>query len=496
MIEIASLNNMIKSDKYTCENVISSKELMFKAGKACADEILKRYPSIKSAAIVCGKGNNAGDGYVIGGLLKDEGIEVTFYLLSSFFSSDGKYFYESAVKNGCKVQEVSSSLHFDEDVIIDCIFGTGFKGKVSELSSSVINKINNSSKDVVSIDINSGMNGDTGLGEVIVSSSLTIAINNYKPGHFLNMAKDVMKDKTVVEIGINLIDQPYYLFEEKDIKFRPRKNYSTKRDYGYVGLIGGSLNYSGAIRLANMALCSVISGAGVVKLATINSLAQYIIPNILESTFYPLSEIDNHFLFNEEEISSFIKNLKVIGVGMGLTNNEETSKLIKYLLSNYDGILLIDADGLNALGDIDDKYLLNTKAKVVLTPHLYEFSRISKYSVDEINESPIAKVKEYSSKYNVVTLLKGPTTIISDGQKVYLVDKGCPGMAKGGSGDVLSGLLVGLLTEEDKILDIVTKGAYINGLAGENAKKEYSEITMTPGDTVNCIKKIIDSYSK
>ena len=497
MINVASLENMKKSDLKAC-SLSSSKELMFNAGSKCTEVILKRYPYLKSVGIVCGKGNNGGDGFVIASLLKKHNIDVNIYLIEETFSESGKYYFDEAIKEGCNCSLIHNLKEFNEDLIIDCIFGIGFKGEVNNLVARVIDLINSSNKDVVSIDINSGLNAENGMGNNIIHSSLTIAINNYKAGHFLNMAKDYIHELEVVDIGIDLIDEPYYLIEDKDLinMFPKRKNFTTKRDYGYVGLIGGSINYSGALRLSSMALASVVSGAGVVKLATIKSLTNNILPNILEATYYPLSEIDNHLLFDEKEIEEFIRNLKVLTIGMGLMDNDETLKLVKYVLDYYDGILILDADALNALSRIDSVSLKKSKAKIILTPHLYEFSRLSHKEVNEILSSPINAVKNYCLENNVIVLLKGSTTIVSDGNKVYLINRGTPGMAKGGSGDVLSGLLTGICCLDEEIVTKVAKAAYINGLAGERASKQRSEVTMTPRDTVKNIKAIIENILK
>ena len=312
------------------------------------------------------------------------------------------------------------------------------------------------------------------------------------------MAKDYIKDKKVLDININAKDTPYYLIEKEDIKniLKDRLNYSNKGNFGYIALIGGSINYSGAIRLANMASASMKSGAGVTKLCIPKSLGNLIIPNILESTLYPLSDKDGNIIFNEDEIKGLLSS-KVIVFGMGIGSTNEVKNTLEYLLVNYDKVLVIDADGLNQLAFMERSILKNTKAKIILTPHLKEFSRLTGLSIDEINKDAINLAIKFAKDNNLILLLKGTTTIVTDGVTVYLVDKGAPGMATAGSGDVLSGIIGGILPSNLDNLLLATAGAsYINGYAGEIADRLNGSISMVASDTVNAIKDAILDIEK
>lgn len=193
---------MRASDKWTIENICSSKELMERAGKAIFDQVSWKGP----AGIICGKGNNAGDGFVVASLLKDHGIDCEIVLLyDDAFSEDGRYFYDKCVEKG--IPTVPDGDYSRYKTILDCIFGTGFKGEVKEPSKSAIEKINSSGAYVVSADINSGLNGDTGLGDLYVVSDLTVSIGTYKYGHFLGHAKTAMKSKVNCDIGIKIIGE-------------------------------------------------------------------------------------------------------------------------------------------------------------------------------------------------------------------------------------------------------------------------------------------------
>ena len=193
---------MRSSDRWTIENLVPSKELMERAGKAIFDNVEWKGP----VGIICGKGNNAGDGFVVASLLNDHGIDCEIVLLyEDAFSEDGRYFYDKCVQKG--IRTVSEGNYGGYKTILDCIFGTGFKGEVKEPAKTAIEKINASDAFVVSADINSGLNGDTGLGDLYVRSDLTVSIGTYKYGHFLGNAKEAMKNKINCDIGIRIIGE-------------------------------------------------------------------------------------------------------------------------------------------------------------------------------------------------------------------------------------------------------------------------------------------------
>lgn len=197
-----SVGVMRESDKWTIENLVPSKELMFRAGKAIYEQVSWKGP----VGIICGKGNNAGDGFVVASLLKDNGIECEIVLLyGDSFSEDGKYYYDICVSKGIPV--VSDADYRKYKTIVDCVFGTGFKGEVREPAKTAIEKINSSEAYVVSADINSGLNGDTGLGDLYVISDLTVSIGTFKYGHFTGNADKAMKKKVNCDIGIKIIGE-------------------------------------------------------------------------------------------------------------------------------------------------------------------------------------------------------------------------------------------------------------------------------------------------
>ena len=270
----------------------------------------------------------------------------------------------------------------------------------------------------------------------------------------------------------------------EDIKnlFLKREKDTNKGDFGKVGILGGSINYSGAIKLATMSLASLRSGCGLVKVIIPDEIVSLLSPVLLEQTLFPYK--------NLEDIKKSIKNVDSLAIGMGWGSNENHLPILKNILENFQGNLVIDADGLNTL--VNHVEILRTsQANIVLTPHLKEFSRLTSLSIEEIEKNKIEIAKSFAKENHVILLLKGSTTIVTNGIDVYLINYGTPGMATSGSGDVLSGILAGLLGYLDYNLLSVSAGAIVNGLAGELAEEKNTDISMIASDTIKCIPAAI-----
>lgn len=296
------------------------------------------------------------------------------------------------------------------------------------------------------------------------------------------------------------------IITEENIKslFNKREKDCNKGNFGYVGVMGGCPAYSGAVKLANLSMAALRSGCGVSRLIVPSSIAGSVAPYLLESTLYEFPCDSNGFMrfdnINNATIIGAFTKLKSLSVGMGWGMSENYPEILKYILKELNLNLIIDADGLNTLGSMicnqnDDNdiadVLKESKCNIVMTPHLMEFSRLSGYSIAEIKENKVDLACEFANKYHVILLLKGAETIVTDGNEVVICDRGTPGMATAGSGDVLSGILTGLLGYIDVSVDSVAAGTYINGMAGELAAEKFTEISMTAGDTVSMIPEVM-----
>ena len=260
----------------------------------------------------------------------------------------------------------------------------------------------------------------------------------------------------------------------------------------YSAVLGVAFRYSGVIRLAAMANSAMRSGAGVVRLCAPRSLCEKMIPDILEATLFPLAEDAGNMVFREEEFREALRGTKTAAFGMGAGMSGETEKTVRYLTENYEGTLILDADGLNALAAIGTERVKNAAGKVILTPHIGEFARLSGKTAAEIQNSPVALAEDFAGEHGVILLLKGPGTIVTDGKETWIADRGTPGMATAGSGDVLSGILAAVAAAHpDELLKAAAGAAWINGRAGETAALKYGEAAMTAGDTAGSTAEVV-----
>ena len=293
---------------------------------------------------------------------------------------------------------------------------------------------------------------------------------------------------------------------------------SHKGTYGRVALLGGAVEYSGAIRLSAMALAALKSGAGLSTVAVPKYLVPVVSQNILEVMIYPIDSTENEIVFNKENIDGLINKVDVLTCGMGLGKSKAAHEIIYYIIKNFSGKLVLDADALNILSENID--LLNeAKCKIILTPHMMEFKRLydsaicrgehCEPDIKYYEDNKIELAKKFVEKYYVTLLLKGHTTIVSSkisndnlvssdnvgasftSPRIRLIDRGTPGMSTAGSGDVLSGIITGLLGYIENEFDATCAAAFVNGMAGEFAARDEGEISMTASDTVKHISEAI-----
>ena len=286
------------------------------------------------------------------------------------------------------------------------------------------------------------------------------------------------------------IDVNTYEIGNNDVKvlLMKRDKDSNKGDFGKAGIYGGSIEYSGALKLSYLSLTALRSGCGISRVLVKEEVLPLLGPNILEQTLCILPSYSDDFY---NKLKNSIKDLDSLAFGMGLGNDEHLEDVLEFLIRNYTGNLIIDADGLNTLSKMDLDILKKRNCNILLSPHLKEFSRLCRKDIEEIKKDSLNLVKEFASTYKVTILLKGHTTIISDGKDIYLVKTGTPGMATAGSGDVLSGILGGLLAYLPFNLLTISAGVIINGIAGCLAEEDKTDISMIASDTINNIGNAI-----
>lgn len=456
---------MRAADEYTINNLgISSEVLMHRAGAAIADEVEAAAKNLNACEVivVCGTGNNGGDGYVCASELLKRGINVKVFAFDGRLSPDCE-----REKSGYKG---AYSSHISGSIIVDCIFGTGLCRDISGEYLSVIEKINSSGALVVSADIPSGLNGDNGLIQgAAVNADLTVAIACIKSGMLLNDGLDCCGKIVVKDIGITLPKEKYIAanYSGAATGFFPKRRRNThKGSFGTASLIAGSDKYYGAAVLATKA--ALKSGCGYVKLKTsekIKSAMAVKLPQVIYA-----DEID--------------LNSSAIAIGMGCGVDKNVYESIKYILGNYRGKLLIDADGLNSLAKYGLEVLKNKKCEVLLTPHIKEFSRLTESSVEDIITNPVNLSARFAREYGVTLLLKSCTSIITDGKNTFINVKGNSSLAKGGSGDILSGFICGSLARGLDIFNGAICGAQTLGIAAEIASMDKTDYCATAADII------------
>ena len=456
---------MRAADEYTIRSGFPTATLMLRAGSALADEVYAAAQrlDVKDVLVVCGTGNNGGDGYACASELMERGLNVKVYAIEGKRTSDCTR--EKKRYKGEYSQRISGK------IIVDCIFGTGLTRQVESAFAAVIKKINASSAYVISADVPSGISGDTGavLGTA-VKADLTVALSYIKLGCVLGDGIDYSGKLVVKDIKIKMQDAVCACsYDEDDIKalYPSRKRNSHKGTFGTACIVAGSEQYPGAAALALAA--ALKSGCGYVRCAVGEKLKWSFVP------VYPQA-----IYSQEPDLSA-----ESIAIGMGMGNTKETYEKVCYLLENYTGKLIIDADAINALAQYGAGVLKKAKCKVLLTPHVKEFARISGYPLKNIAAKPLELAQKFAREYNVNVHLKNAVSVTTDGAKCVLSTKGNSALAKAGSGDLLSGLICGGAARGLDLIQAAVCAQYALGETAEICSENLSEYCVTATDILN-----------
>ena len=484
---------MREADAFTIETLgVPSLELMERAGVALKAEAERLAPTGRILC-VCGGGNNGGDGFVCGRLLLNAGREVDAVLIAGRRTHECSVnLSEFMMNNGKLLDEIPDG---DYALVIDCLFGTGYRYREDERAQTAIHKINTLKKrgaKVLSADVPSGVCGNSGIarGEA-VEADVTLCLGEIKSGVVLCDGLDYAGEVRRADIGIVL---PSFdaegngyarLVEESEVaaSIPQRKRNSHKGNYGRATIVAGSERYTGAAYLSTLA--AVRSGAGYTTLLLPEKLFPLFALKIPEALLSITNE-GGRYAFNEEILAGIPKGAVAYGMGMGVT--EDVAQGAEYLLSHHEGTLILDADALNALAEYrkDSLSTLFTSAtcKVVLTPHPREFARLLGVSCAEVVEKGLKLAEEYAKQWQVTILLKGAATVVTDGVRTLISGSGTAGQAKGGSGDVLSGVIAGLCASALDAFDGAVCAAYLCGKAAELATRDIGEYSLTASDVI------------
>jgi NAD(P)H-hydrate epimerase len=469
---------MREIDKYCIENLkIPGIVLMENA----AIKIVKNLDleNNKSFVIVCGKGNNGGDGFAVARHLfvLNKKVEVFLIGTKDALSEECKINYNILKNMGININKINNVEDINElrdaagrcDVTIDAIFGTGLAKNLEGIYDLAIAIINENSKYIVSVDVPSGFNSDTGkvMGNCIRANK-TITLQLYKKG-FINYGSDKYTGEILVEdIGIPdfVVDKFHsneFIIDKEMIKNRLfiRDKYSHKGDYGRIVIIAGSKGFTGAAYIA--AEGAVRSGAGLVTLCCSKEIQSILSTKLVEAMTVSFEEKDR--------LKETLSKCNSLAIGPGMGNNEETLEAMKYALKNTECPVVIDADGINVL-EHKLELIKNRDYGVILTPHLGEMARITGLSIEHIQQNRIEVSEQFARQYGVVVLLKGYNTVITDGKTTMINPTGSSSMASGGMGDCLTGIIASFIGQGYSLMEAASLAAYIHGYAGDKLSKD------------------------
>ena len=485
-------------NKYKIPLIVMMENAVLSAIKHLDIEIYNKY------IVVSGVGNNGGDGLGIARQLKARGKEVKVFIVGDIEkitlcsktnfdiikSMNIPYTIIDAKEENRKLLEELRICIKNSQIVVDCIFGTGLEREVKGIFKDVINIINENKNLVYSIDVPSGINATTGeiLG-VCIKANKTISFEFYKRGFLKYDVKEYIGDIAVEHIGI-----PEYILKEYDdreyitpVKFvkdniKDKNRFSFKSNFGKVTIFAGSKGFSGAAFIASEA--AIKSGSGLVTLVCDEDIQDILSSKLNEGMTANYKE--------ENRVNKLIKTSNAIGFGCGMGDNKATLEKLKYILDGSNCPLVIDADGLNVLKN-NTEFLKRYKSQLIITPHLGEMSKLTGYSISYIRKNRLDVAKEFAKENNIIVLLKGYETIVTDGNITYINPTGNSAMANGGMGDCLLGMITSFVGQGIEILNAVVCAAYIHGYIGDILSgKSY---TVNATHIINKIPRVMKDFN-
>ncbi|MGH8215604.1 MAG: NAD(P)H-hydrate dehydratase [Rhodanobacteraceae bacterium] len=447
-------------DRAALDGGIHGIELMERAASAALDVLRRRWPEARSMAVACGPGNNGGDGFLLAALARAAGLEAAVIAINDHGSGDAGIARERFLREGGQVSPADSALP-DADVYVDGLFGSGLNRVPSGESARLISALNAQSKPVLALDVPSGLDSDTGIAfDPCVRAAATVCFVGWKRGLFTAQGPDQSGERSLAPLGISsgvFADQSPDAMLLTPQALPPRPRDSHKGRYGHVLAIGGDLGAGGAVRMCGEAALRV--GAGLVSIAT----REANIAAILAAR----PELMPHGVQVPRNLEPLLARASVIALGPGLGQDDWGRGLWQLALDAAKPTVL-DADGLNLLAESPHAL----PERIVLTPHPGEASRLLGRSTSDVQADRFAAARTLAEKYRAVVVLKGEGSLIADpGGRIALCRWGNPGMASGGTGDVLTGVIAGLLAQGLDPWDAACLGVGLHARAGDLAAR-------------------------
>ena len=478
---------------------LSGSILMERAGLSVARRIKSRF-SRKPVIVLAGGGNNGGDGFVIGRELYNDGWNVKIFLFAKQEQLKGEAdFHCKIAKNFGTPIEEKTEIYMNEltnKIIVDALLGTGLQKNVKELIRQVIDTVNEAEgTQIVSVDIPSGISSDTGqvMGTAI-KAAFTVTFGLPKRGHYLYPGSAYRGELFIEDIGFprSLLELAQLRVEMSEpeqlgLLLPKRQKNAHKGNFGHVFLVAGSKGKTGAALMA--AKAALRSGAGLVTIGIPESIIQTFASRVLEEMTLPLPCSEGYFTMDAfgPALQFLEQKASVLAIGPGVSSEPETASFVRALCLESKVPVVIDADGINAFQE-ESQVLSQIAAPCVITPHPGEMARLTGMSARQINDDRIHVAMEFAKVSNVHVLLKGsPTVLACPDDTVFINPTGNPGMASAGAGDVLTGVISGLLGQGLLFMEGVKLGAYLHGLSGDIAASKNTEVAMTAGDILDCL---------
>ncbi len=507
-MKIVSAAEMREIDRVTSERLgVPSLTLMENAGTAVADFVREQYPDARRVGIVCGKGNNGGDGFVVARKLRAEGREVFMVLLAdpSELRGDAARMFQRVgqtpviAKSHDEWEAIKDRLR-EADLLVDAILGTGFRPPVSGIYAEAIAAINTSGARVVAVDIPSGADADApeppkGL---VVRADAVVTFTAPRPAHVFSQLTDgpiviapIGSPEGAIASTLNL-----NLITPREIAplIGPRPREANKGSFGHVLVIGGSLGKAGAAAMAGMSALRV--GAGLSTVATPKSVLATVAGFHPELMTEPCEETEAGTIslraLEYAHLDAVVKGKTVLAIGPGISRYPETSEFVRTVVQKFAIPTVLDADGLNAFEGEAGK-LSGTLRPLVITPHPGEMARLTGLSISEVQKDRVGVARSFAREHGIFVVLKGHRTLIAqpDGE-IWVNTTGNPGMATGGTGDILTGMVAGMIAQNrERILEAVISAVYLHGLAGDVACETTGQQSLVATDLIKFLPEAL-----
>lgn len=459
---------------------------------------IRMHPALKNIIIVCGSGNNGGDGFALARQIKAwslQSVSILAFAEPEQLSEDGRIFYDiccamqiEMIKIGTENVQLAYKELEEADLIVDALFGTGLSRKVEGIYADIITHINQSPAYTISVDIPSGIDGETGkiLG-TCVKADKTFTFVLPKTGMYRYPAIDYIGELEMIDIGIpkQIIDSArtsIFITEKEEMRrlLPKRPTRSNKGTYGKVLVIGGQTGMSGAVTLTSTA--ALKAGAGIVTAAVPKGIHDIMEQKVTEVMTVPLEEEDGHIAeAADKKIKELLSQYDVVAIGPGIGRSKDILTILLSILSS-EKPCVIDADALFSLREMLEYVKVRT-GSTVITPHPGEMARLTGLNAEYILENALEVTKQFAVENHVTIVLKIERTIVGGKEgTIYINQNGNTGLAKGGSGDLLTGIIAGLLAQNMAPADAARLGVYLHGRAADIMKSLKSEYAMLPSD--------------